>query len=444
MSDSEGGGSEEGSFSSPSRATRSISRTTSLKLSAGRAAGHVKRKRIALKASTASAAAVSARAGGRADKSILRNLNSALPPLHVKHAYISKEDSEHVLGIFRTVLKCLPGDSKWVSSATKIAVDSTGIGVDTVRKIWRHFQDTSLAYETPRISTDEHSRDDQVAREWLETELPRLAAHGTMRTIKGIQLMLEKKFDESFTKYRTERLMQDLGYVYGRASVDWTLGMTSERRQRQLTLHLLMLDLAIIEVNEGSAIILFTDQTFIEYWWGTSKGDLARMYDVVIGHVEITRRWRAIAIKRGMVMKGATVSGSAPYPIVENVVCRRYVDAAIGWAQVNLVPVSPLAHCGALGTASRFQRAALMGSKHFTILYVKVMEFRTISCGNKQRTSHWPLLMSRTRKATMPNLLTTTEMSAKTQIRKLVLSPLCINVMIYLKFAWFGGRSSGG
>lgn len=165
---------------------------------------------------------------------LLRSLDSALPSPHLKHSYISKEDSEHVLNIFRTILLCMPDDSRFLPKAVEIAVKSTGIGKDMVRHIWRHFVDYALVYETPHISTAGHSVEDQAALAWLEVELPRLALRGTMRTIKGIQLMLEKKFGPLFTTYRTEKLMRALGFVYGKATIDWTIGMTSPRRQRRI------------------------------------------------------------------------------------------------------------------------------------------------------------------------------------------------------------------
>jgi len=67
----------------------------------------------------------------------------------------------------------------------------------------------------------------------------------------------------------------------------------------------------------------------IEYWWGTAKGDLARMCEGSIDAVTIIKRWRDIANKRHMAMMGA---GPQRIEVEPNSLCRKYVNAALTWA----------------------------------------------------------------------------------------------------------------
>jgi len=104
-------------------------------------------------------------------------------------------------------------------------------------------------------------------------------------------------------------------------------------------------------LEDGNCVIIFSvpltpNANPIEYWWGTAKGDLGRMYDGTVDAVTITRRWRDITIARKMQMHGATSTGIDVEP---NSLCSKYVQSALLWAQLNLVPHSALVDCGELG-----------------------------------------------------------------------------------------------
>jgi hypothetical protein len=105
-------------------------------------------------------------------------------------------------------------------------------------------------------------------------------------------------------------------------------------------------------MSDGNLTIIFSvpltpDANPIEYWWGSSKGALARLWDGDVDPGTIIERWRAVATEQGMVMEGG--GGLAGHPKA-NPRCQGYVDVAIRWADEHLVPLSALAMCGKLGS----------------------------------------------------------------------------------------------
>ena len=84
--------------------------------------------------------------------------------------------------------------------------------------------------------------------------------------------MLKAEFGVDFTKYHVRQIASEAGYQYKKGKQDWAIGMKSERRQRQLLIHLLMLDQALKDVNAGITILMFTDQSFIDTCAHTREG----------------------------------------------------------------------------------------------------------------------------------------------------------------------------
>ena len=194
-------------------------------------------------------------------------LVTTLPPVHELRKDISEEQSQSVLRIFATLYEALYPDRHWYSRAVASTASSTGVCERQVREIWKHFESTGEFYHTERPTpppTPEEEEQHVLARDFLELELPRLASRGMMRSTKGVQRMLKTEFGMEASKYRVKKLLEELGYSYRDAKQDWTVGMKSARRQRQLLLHLLLLDQALKEVDKGTAILLFTDQSFID------------------------------------------------------------------------------------------------------------------------------------------------------------------------------------
>lgn len=259
----------EGSAAAPPATTPTvprsgISRVARKNMQEGKAQAGQKRQRQKDTLAEARRAALASRHKTRSHKSTMRSLAAALPVVHEKYHDITEDMSMEVLRIMHVVYEAMAGDPKWYPRAVQAASTSTGIGHMLIRRIFSHYETTNSFYQTARVEVPSTSDLDDAARDWLEFEPARLKRCGTMKTIAGLQQMLEAKFSRPFTRYGVEQLMRSMGFVYGRVSVDWTLGMSSPRRQRQLMLHLLMLDVAIAEANAGNAILLFTDQTFID------------------------------------------------------------------------------------------------------------------------------------------------------------------------------------
>ena len=203
----------------------------------------------------------------RSQAKTVDSLKASLPSLHEARKDITAEQSMVVLRIMTVVYDIMSPDPSWFVHAVQKASQSTGISDHQIREIWSHYERTGLFYETlrePPVLPPDAVKLHEAALEYIDHTLPILASRGTVLSNKGVVELLRLEFGIEFTRYHVKQMTDELGYRYGRVPQDWTVGMKSERRQRQLLLHLLMLDQALAEVEAGKAVILFTDQTFID------------------------------------------------------------------------------------------------------------------------------------------------------------------------------------
>ena len=217
-------------------------------------------------ASARAASAASSRAA-RHEAHVIEQARSALPPVHGAHKFITEEQSQAVIRLLITAYDVLCPDSHWLAKAVPAVAKNAGISDVMVREIWSYFSDRGQFYQTERPvppKSAEAVELDSQAREFLESELPRCALKGISHNTHSLQLLLLEHFGVGFSSYHVKHMMAEMGYTFGKMSQDWTVGLTSPRRQRQLLLHLLMLNQALEEVKAGTAVLLFTDQTFID------------------------------------------------------------------------------------------------------------------------------------------------------------------------------------
>jgi hypothetical protein len=227
-----------------------------------------KKRRLAISdRAAASIAARKASALYRSEARAIASLNKTLPPVHEANKDITAEQSQTALRIMAVVFEIMGRDPSWRPRAYEFASRGTGICERQVRDIWDHYYSTGEFYETlreARIPSPAAASLHAAARDYIERKLPILATKGVVLSHKGVIDLLQSEFGVEFTEYHVKQITDELGYQYGKVPQDWTVGMKSDRRQRQLLLHLLMLDQAMAEVKAGTAVILFTDQTFID------------------------------------------------------------------------------------------------------------------------------------------------------------------------------------
>ena len=248
---------------------RSLSVADKARLGAARI-HHLRKRRHGIdRAQTAHIAAAAAREASRRYAATVASAWDCLPPFHDSHSFITSEQSEGVIRIMAVLYENMNGDSRWLGRAVKhaLAARGTGISESIVREIWKKFDEDSEFYETDRPvppKTHEDKKWDSLACEFFDTEIPRAAALGRTHNAKSLQQQLKNEFGYDYSIYIIRRLLGDLEYTYCHLKQDWAVGMKSARRQRQLFLHLLLFDQAIAEVDAGKAIMLVTDQTFID------------------------------------------------------------------------------------------------------------------------------------------------------------------------------------
>lgn len=222
-------------------------------------------RRRALAAGRA-AAMLSAR-NARHEKHTIETARALLPPLHEAHKFITEEQSKTVVRLMVHSYDLLCPDPKWLSRSIPAVAHTSGISDDLVREIWKYFDETGEFYVTDRPVPPRSAfavELDSKVRDFLEEQLPRDALSGVLYTTHSLQLLLNETFQVGFSSYYVKHVMQEMGYRFGKAGQDWTVGMKSPRRQRQLLYHLLVLNQALSEVKAGKAVLLFTDQTFID------------------------------------------------------------------------------------------------------------------------------------------------------------------------------------
>lgn len=224
----------------------------------------------AMRHASLAAAGVAAKHSARDERHAahtIENARSALPQIHEQHKFITTEQSQMVIRLMVFAYDLLCPSPMWFARAVPDVARSTGIGEDMVRAIWKTFDETGEFYETERPVPPKSAAAaelDAQAREFLDERLQGDAKIGIMYNTHKIQVLLREHFNVGFSSYYVKQMMAEMGYHFKKASQDWTVGMKSPRRQRQLLFHLIMLDKAMAEVKAGKAVILFTDQTFID------------------------------------------------------------------------------------------------------------------------------------------------------------------------------------
>jgi len=203
----------------------------------------------------------------RHDRRTIDGARSALPEVHEARSFITEEQSQEVIRSMVLVYDVLCPNPKWFATAVPYVAQSTGIGEVMVREIWKTFDETGQFYFTDRpvLSKSADMRQlDASVREFLNQRLQEDAKRGILYNTLKLQMLLGGHFGVGFSSYYVKHMMAEMGYQFKKASQDWTVGLRSPRRQRQLLYHLLMLNKALTEVKAGTAVILFTDQTFID------------------------------------------------------------------------------------------------------------------------------------------------------------------------------------
>ena len=79
---------------------------------------------------------------------------------------------------------------------------------------------------------------DNEARDFIESEITRLAVDGHMQIIRTLKSRLATKFGRCYSSYHVEKLLKHLGFTYAKAQQDCSIGMRSAQGQRQLMIHL--------------------------------------------------------------------------------------------------------------------------------------------------------------------------------------------------------------
>jgi len=246
---------------------RGLSRVNLSKMQEGRRIAYKKIEDRKKRLAAASRESTATRAKSRSDLRAITKLEDHIPPQHERCTDITATISQDVLRIVRVVFRLVGDDPRWLHRAATEASIETGVSERMVYNIWHHFEETSTLYVTPRADTKipkESSEEDDAARSFLEFQIQSNAVKGSTMTMRKLRSKLQAEFKRNFTIYRVEHLLRDLGCKFGRCVVDWTLGLHSERRQRQLLIHLLMMNQMMIDVAAGTAIVFWTDQTFID------------------------------------------------------------------------------------------------------------------------------------------------------------------------------------
>ena len=230
-------------------------------------AGHLKiaRRRQAL--AVARKAAFDSSRAAREERHAVDEARAALPPVHEAHKFITEEQSQDVIRLLVLSYDLLCPDPFWLSRAMPAVVKNSGIGEDLVRIIWSEFCTTGSFYFTNRPAPPKSAASiefDSKVCEFLDSHLPLAALKGVLYTTHSLQLLLHEQFGVGFSSYYVKHVMAEMGYRFRKAGQDWSVGMKSPRRQRQLLYHLLLLNQALAEVKAGKAVMLFTDQTFID------------------------------------------------------------------------------------------------------------------------------------------------------------------------------------
>lgn len=258
---------DSGDHSEDRRHTRSISIAQQTNMQHQRVNIQKKRRHAIDQAQQAHIAAAAAREQVRRDAEIVKSAWDSLPPLHNARRFITAEQSESVIRIMCVLYENMGGDPRWFPRAVHHASRGTGISEVMVREIWSKFSANGEFYETDRPlppKSDDDKRWDSAACEFLDHELPRAATLGIAHSAKSLQPLLKSELGHNFSLYRIRRLLDGLDYTWRHLKQDWSVGMKSARRQRQLFIHLILFDQALAEVRAGTAVILFTDQTFID------------------------------------------------------------------------------------------------------------------------------------------------------------------------------------
>ena len=294
----------------PRKRNRTLSTGDIVALHEANVSAHKRRQTAKDRATAARKAAYAERALDRSQAKTIASLKASFTPLHEPRKDITEAQSRAALRIMAVVYELIGPGGSWFVRAVEQAAESTGICENQVRAIWEHYEHTGEFYETPREAPEpspEATRLHEVARDYLERTLPTLASRGIVLPKKGVINLLRAEFNIEFTPYHVKQLMDELGYRYGRVPQDWTVGMKSERRQRQLMLHLIMLDKVLAEVEAGKAILLFTDQSFIDtcthmrwgYWNpGKTHARFPKGTGVRVAHMHALTCYGLLAVNR--------------------------------------------------------------------------------------------------------------------------------------------------
>jgi hypothetical protein len=189
---------------------------------------------------------------------------SDFDPTRPRGTFVTEEDSIRVLRLAVKLLEC---GSK-ITHVLDVVAATFGFSPNTTRKILRYF-----AVEHDLYFSDAGKRGKMLdvalppvdtLKTFLNELVRRSAKVGSVVTTTDAQKLISRYFHRYPSTYIVRSMFHELGMAYGKIGVDWAHYISTPRRDDQIFRWLVLRDWAAKEEAAGRAIVVYTDELYVD------------------------------------------------------------------------------------------------------------------------------------------------------------------------------------